>query len=285
MNDRNQAPYRPYSQGADGQVHIRNVSQIGVQDIEQEPVKYVALALVHLKTKLDKLATIIEDKSRPLDVYQPQTIALESNPVITLQPAWEVPEKITSVIITGPATTAGTAPASGGNAGNVTSPGAGATVVSTAALTGLYNIGINLFISGTVSSADNDNMQLVFGSTVINLIVNAGGNIPMATYNFQVNPGGNGLTIRTINAGTLNSVYHASITFTPVNPFPTTPNTMTLQLGDRVWSLTMPASGVLIIAPIAVMLQRSDLRQLTVSAPGEYSLELMGYADTRGNLT
>lgn len=278
MNDRNQAPYRPYSQGSDGQVHIRNVSQIGVQDIEQEPMKYIALALVHLKSKLEKIATIVEDRSRPLDVYQPQTVATENNPVITLQPAWEVPEKITSVIITGPATSS-TAAASGGNAGNVTSPAAGATVVSTGALTGLYNVTVTVYVSGTVGAGDNDNMQLVFGSTVINL---ADTTTPI-TVPFQVNPGGNGLSVKVVNLGTVGSVYHASITFVPASPNPAT--TMTLQLGDRVWNLTMPPSGILTVSPIAVMLQRSDLRQLTVSTSGEYTLELMGYADTRGNLT
>lgn len=284
MSNRNQAPYRPYSQGPEGQVHTRNVSQIGVQDIEQEPFKYVALALVHLKGKLEKIATIVEDRSRPLDVYQPQTIAPESTPVITLQPAWEVPEKITSVIITGPATTALAVPASGGVSGNITSPGAGATIVNSAPLTGLYNITVTVWVSGTVGTADNDNIQLVFGATVINLS-DVGTSVTPIQYPFQLNPNGNGLTVRTINAGTVGSIYHAAITFTPVNPSPTSPNTMVLQLGDRVWNLTMPASGILTISPIAVMLNRSDLRQLTVTSPGEYTLELMGYADTRGNLT
>jgi hypothetical protein len=55
---------------------------------------------------------------------------------------------------------------------------------------------------------------------------------------------------------------------------------VTLQLGDRLWNLTIPATGVIVIAPVAILLGRNDLRQLS-GAPGNYSLELMGIADER----
>lgn len=165
MNDRNQSPYRPYSQGSDGQVHIRNVSQIGVQDIEQEPMKYIALALVHLKKQLQNLAIMLEDRSRTVDAYQPQEYGSgSSSSNIELQPQWEAGETITSIIVTGPA------------------------------------------------------------------------------------------------------------------------GTVTLQLGDRVWPLTIPASGIIVIAPIKLYLDRSDRRILSFATPGAYTLELMGYGDTRGNV-
>lgn len=165
MNDRNQAPYRPYSSRPDGQVNIRNVSQIGVQDIEQEPMKYVALALVHLRKSVQDLVIMIEDRSRSVDAYQPQEyLAGSSSSNIELQPQWEAGETITSIIITGPA------------------------------------------------------------------------------------------------------------------------GAVTLQLGDRFWPLTIPASGVIVIAPIKLYLDRSDRRILSFSTPGAYSLELMGYGDTRGNV-
>jgi hypothetical protein len=54
-----------------------------------------------------------------------------------------------------------------------------------------------------------------------------------------------------------------------------------LQLGDRLWALTIPASGILVIAPIAIMLGRSDARILTSGTPGPYTLELCGIADRR----
>ena len=56
---------------------------------------------------------------------------------------------------------------------------------------------------------------------------------------------------------------------------------VTLQLGDRTWALTIPASGILVIAPVSFLLSRNDYRQLTSATPGDYSLELMGWADER----
>lgn len=56
---------------------------------------------------------------------------------------------------------------------------------------------------------------------------------------------------------------------------------VSLKLGDRIWPLTIPATGILVIAPLALMLGRSDDRILTPAVPGTYSLELMGYADRR----
>jgi hypothetical protein len=57
--------------------------------------------------------------------------------------------------------------------------------------------------------------------------------------------------------------------------------TVTLQLGDRTWALTIPASGILVIAPVSFLLQRNDYRTLTSATPGDYGLELMGWADER----
>ena len=57
---------------------------------------------------------------------------------------------------------------------------------------------------------------------------------------------------------------------------------VTLTLGDRIWPLVIPASGILVIAPISIFLGRDDTRQLNSVTLGQYSLELGGYADTRG---
>lgn len=60
---------------------------------------------------------------------------------------------------------------------------------------------------------------------------------------------------------------------------------ITLQLGDRTWTLTIPAAGYLFIgAPLGVYLGRDDPRVLTATTAGEYTLELMGHCDTRGDL-
>jgi len=57
--------------------------------------------------------------------------------------------------------------------------------------------------------------------------------------------------------------------------------TATLNLGRRAWAIVMPASGVLVISPIQMSLGRNDIRQLNATAPGAWTLELMGYADVR----
>jgi hypothetical protein len=56
---------------------------------------------------------------------------------------------------------------------------------------------------------------------------------------------------------------------------------VTLQLGDRTWALTIPATGILVIAPVSLILGRNDYRILTSATPGDFSLELMGWADER----
>jgi hypothetical protein len=54
-----------------------------------------------------------------------------------------------------------------------------------------------------------------------------------------------------------------------------------VQLGDRYWTLTIPATGILVIAPVSFLLGRNDYRVLTSATPGDYGLELMGWADER----
>lgn len=54
-----------------------------------------------------------------------------------------------------------------------------------------------------------------------------------------------------------------------------------LQLGDRIWQLTIPATGFLLIGYCGVVIGRSDRRILTPTVPGVYTLELMGIADRR----
>lgn len=148
------------------QVPLRQVTGISAEDIEQEPMKYIALALVHMKMQLQNLAVMSADHSRPVDEYQSQTLVAETtNNSLELQPQYEVPELIECIIITGP--------------------------------TGAF----------------------------------------------------------------------------------------TLQLGDRTWNLVMPATQCMTIgAPMRLLLSRNDRRVLTSAVTGEWTLELTGHADTRGNL-
>lgn len=149
-----------------GEEHLRQVPPVQVPNIEHEPLKFIALALVHLRNEIAKLPVMIADASHPVDEYYVQELAPPTISSITLQPQYETPEIIEAVLITGPAAGTGT-----------------------------------------------------------------------------------------------------------------------LQLGDRLWPFTLPATQVLFIgAPLLVCLSRSDNRVLTVNTPGAYSVELMGHADSRGNL-
>lgn len=63
---------------------------------------------------------------------------------------------------------------------------------------------------------------------------------------------------------------------------PTTGNVpFTLQLGKRIWSLQLPATGILVLSPLKMSLGRDDQRLLTSATAGPWALELMGYADIR----
>jgi hypothetical protein len=59
------------------------------------------------------------------------------------------------------------------------------------------------------------------------------------------------------------------------------PGNVTLQLGDRIWAMSIPATGILTIGYVALILGRSDARILTPASAGVYTLELMGIADRR----
>jgi hypothetical protein len=150
-------------------IHGRQPDTVKVPDIDREPMKYIALALVHLRNTMNDMARMIDDNSKPVDEYNVQSLAPETQGAsyfIENLPQYETPEIIKSIVIVAP---------------------------------------------------------------------------PAATG--------------------------------------------TLQLGDRFWNFTVPASGILSIAPVAVCLNRSDRRVLTaLTGTGEWSFELMGHADQRGNL-
>ena len=57
--------------------------------------------------------------------------------------------------------------------------------------------------------------------------------------------------------------------------------TATLSLGDRQLPLIVPASGIIVIAPVAIILGRNDVRQLASAVAGIWFVELMGIADAR----
>lgn len=56
----------------------------------------------------------------------------------------------------------------------------------------------------------------------------------------------------------------------------------TLQLGKRVWPLNTTPAGFLVIAPIRMKLNYTDIRQLSSATFGEWAVEVMGYPQFRG---
>lgn len=144
-------------------LHLHQPSVKAEPGTDVVPAKYFALAMVKLHAQMGKLAAMIEDNSRPVDEYQPMTLAAELTQNVNVPPQWEVTEVIKSIVVTGPA--------------------------------------------GAVS----------------------------------------------------------------------------LQLGDRTWNVVIPASQILVIAPIRMILSRQDVRILTAGTPGQYNLELMGNCDERAS--
>lgn len=86
-----------------GETHLRQPQQVQVPDIEQAPLKYIALALVHLRNSFSKVPKMLEDNSRPVDEYSTQSNVAESFLTLTVQPQWEQTELIRAILITGPA--------------------------------------------------------------------------------------------------------------------------------------------------------------------------------------
>lgn len=149
--------------GVPESLHIHQPSIKAEPGTDMVPAKYFALAMVKLHAQMAKLAQMIEDNSRPVDEYQPQTLTPEGTANVTVPPQWEVTEVIRSIVVTGPT------------------------------------------------------------------------------------------------------------------------GACTLQLGDRTWNLVIPASQILVIAPIRMILSRQDVRILTAATPGQYNLELMGTCDERAS--
>jgi hypothetical protein len=289
MNDHSQPPYRPYSERPDGQVNIRNVSELQVQDLEREPMKYIALALVHLKAELAKLPKMIEDRSRLVDEYQVNAIwnVAESVSLVEVFPQFEINERIQTITVTGPPAT---------SADNlVTNPGAGnpaifvlPTASQILAITGSYQnaSGGNEFPNVQIQDASGNQIaQIPLGqvnaATTVQFYISVGGfaqqgagtnNVFMPLPNLGILPAGYRVFMAAIGGTDVITNFRVITVSQPL---------FNLQLGDRVWSLTLPASGILVMSDVNILLGRNDRRVLTSSLPGEWTLELTGFADNR----
>jgi hypothetical protein len=104
-------------------------------------------------------------------------------------------------------------------AGKVAAPGAGATIVTTGALSGVYEIVVTIYIDGTDTAAtDDDNMDLaISGLGTTNLIVPADTTGPViATTMFTNTLTAQTLAVKAIAAASAGTVYHAQIAYTQI---------------------------------------------------------------------
>lgn len=103
------------------------------------------------------------------------------------------------------------------NAGSVTSPGAGAQIVQTPALSaGVYNVTVTTMLGGTVSATDANNMQISLGQPQPVLPVSTiVGQVDTYTYQATVSSLTNHIAVKAIAAGTVGAIYYATISAVP----------------------------------------------------------------------
>ena len=103
--------------------------------------------------------------------------------------------------------------------GQVTSPAAGAVIVTSAALAaGTYDINWTVGLQGTLAAADANNFQLVAGGANVVASINQGvaGNYPQVPARVTVVAGAT-IQVKAIALGTVGAVYLASVEAIPVN--------------------------------------------------------------------
>lgn len=242
--------------------------------------------LLDLRKAWADLGNVLEDRTHRVDEYQVQTLGSTLATQVALQPEYEVSEIIEAIIVTGPANEPASLQAATVPAG-ITNPAANATIVSisSVALQSIapigtpFNVQWTAELSGTIQGGDHDNMYL---SSPLGTIRQQGefpgavGVYPQQGLTGFV-PGSAGINVQAnAAASNISAVYSASITAT-VDAVAEAP--FTLKLGKRVWNLLLPTSGILCIAPVRFSLGRNDDRILTSSVPGDWSLELCGFAN------
>jgi len=98
--------------------------------------------------------------------------------------------------------------------------GAGTTIATTGTLPpGTYTVYVNISTSGTVTTADANNMQLLIGATVIGTLMNSnsGANTPFPNGPFVVivPAAGAAILVKSVGAGSGTATYNADIIATP----------------------------------------------------------------------
>jgi hypothetical protein len=218
------------------------------------------------------------DRTNRVDEYRVQSLAGESLSLEQLQPDYECDEVIESILVTGPTAAIGNSQSTEGT--TAVAPAAGTTITSQLYASQNLQIQWSVELGGTATAADANNFGLYNNATLIATSENPGTvgvPYPQETLvNYQALNNLNTIAVKNIAAGSAAATYSAQLTIT-TQPQPAP---FTLKLGKRAWNLLLPASGVLVIAPVAIKLSRSDDRYLIAPTPGDWSMELMGYAET-----
>jgi hypothetical protein len=239
------------------------------------------------------------DRNNRVDEFRPQTLQGESLSLQLGQPDYECQEIIERIIITGPTgasqqtqqtTIVGTQPPAGSNFTWTNNTGVAQELIAVQAFFTADANAANRFLKVAILDANGhviaytQDATAVVASTTITINAYQGGTLENAasgTFNGVLPqnlfvPAGGSVQINAANIDSGDQFSNIYLVFAGTTPNSTgTP--FTLQLGRRVWNLALPPTGVLTISS-ALVLERSDVRQLTASTPGDWSFELMGYA-------
>lgn len=232
------------------------------------------------------IANLAEDTTHRVDEYRVQTLSVDANTGVTLQPEYEVGEIITSVIVTGPVNSAQSV-TSEGQTGATPAQNATVASISAALLQSIGPVGTAFDVqweTSLVTAAAAGDANNFYLSSPLNTLRQQGINpgaiggpyVQQGLQRFVPGAAGINIQVGQAGAGTAGAIYAGSLTAT-VSSLVDAP--FTLKLGKRVWNLLLPPTGILVIAPVQFSLGRNDDRILTSPVPGDWALELCGYAN------
>lgn len=235
-----------------------------------------------IAAELQNVANQLFDTSRPVDEYQSTSSALS----LEVLPEYEIDELIDTIVISANEIQGGTPRAQFQSATTVGTTGANptakTTVTSQALTAGFYTVSWSCMLTGTLLAADDNNFGLYNGTTLV--AQSMSGHVASTPYvqpavNVIIPTGGATLSIENIAQPGNASVYVGQLTTT----FQGILNVVTLQLGQRLWYITMDDyGGTFVLQGMGLRLSRHDRRIVSQPVAGPLSFELMGHADTRG---
>jgi hypothetical protein len=247
------------------------------------PPGWLAEAASALTAAAKDMARAAREKEEPVDEYRSNNLAGDSELTFRIFPQFERKwVLIDHILITGPPSQSLGQPYENSAA----APAANGLVLNISAVSlpppGDYLLSWKVGLDGTVTDTTDDNNMKLTGPP-------AGGTLQTATFPGAIGqyaqttepltiPQGNAqaLQVKAIAASTAGSVYSAQIVLTPNGG-----NPVQLQLGDRVFNMFIPPTGVLELSPKRLMLSPQHDRIFTATFAGEYTVELTGNADVR----